>query len=77
MALTQTFEYRRPGSIQKAVKLLAKHGRRASVLAGGTDLVGRLRDEVLNPACVVDVKDIGELKGITIKNGILRLGSLA
>jgi CO/xanthine dehydrogenase FAD-binding subunit len=56
------FVYVRPASIAEAVAVLAEHGADARVLAGGTDLVIRLRDGTLQPAVVVDVKRIPELR---------------
>ena len=55
------FEYARPASLAEAVALLADRGPDARVLAGGTDLVIRLRDGSLAPALVVDVKRVPEL----------------
>lgn len=66
------FEYARPASVAEAVALLAEHGAAARVLAGGTDLVIRLRDGTLTPAVVVDVKRIPELRPrIDLVDGIL------
>lgn len=57
----QPFAYARPDTLAEAVALLAAHGPDARVLAGGTDLVIRLRDGTVTPALVVDVKRIPEL----------------
>lgn len=57
----QPFAYARPDTLAEAVALLAAHGPGARVLAGGTDLVIRLRDGSLAPSIVVDVKRIPEL----------------
>lgn len=57
-----TFAYARPATIAEAVSLLGTHGTDARVLAGGTDLIIRLRDETLRPAVVVDLKGIAELR---------------
>ena len=70
------FEYARPGSLAEAVALLADRGPDARVLAGGTDLVIRLRDGSLAPALVVDVKRVPELApGIRVAGGILVIGA--
>jgi len=55
------FSYERPTDLAAAIALLSEHGPEARVLAGGTDLVIRLRDGTLQPALVVDVKGIPEL----------------
>jgi carbon-monoxide dehydrogenase medium subunit len=57
----QPFAYARPVTLAEAVALLAEHGPAARVLAGGTDLVIRLRDGTATPSVVVDVKGIPEL----------------
>jgi CO/xanthine dehydrogenase FAD-binding subunit len=44
-------------------------------LAGGTDLVAWLRDGAVSPGCLVDLKGLGELRGIRIKAGKLWIGS--
>ena len=64
------FEYARPASLAEAVALLADRGPEARVLAGGTDLVIRLRDGTLTPALVVDVKAVPEMAaGIRVGEG--------
>ncbi len=57
-----TFAYARPTTLAEATALLEAHGPDARVLAGGTDLVIRLRDGSLRPTVVVDVKRIPELR---------------
>ena len=57
----QPFAYARPATVAEAVALLEEHGTDARVLAGGTDLIIRLRDGSARPTVVVDVKRIAEL----------------
>lgn len=72
----RAFEYARPDSIGEAVGLLAQHGPDARVLAGGTDLVIRLRDGTLRPSLVVDVKRIPELQPrIEFGDGLVTLSA--
>src|SRR5690349_15868122 len=59
----RAFAYERPTSLADAVALLAEHGPNARPLAGGTDLIIRLRDRSVRPDVVVDVKRIAELDG--------------
>lgn len=56
------FAYERPDRLVDAIALLADRGPDARVLAGGTDLIIRLRDGTLRPTHVVDVKRIAELE---------------
>ena len=58
----RTFAYERPGTVDEAVMLLDAHGPEARILAGGTDLIIRLRDGSLQPSLVVDIKRIPELQ---------------
>jgi CO/xanthine dehydrogenase FAD-binding subunit len=59
----RAFAYERPTSLGDAITLLAEHGADARLLAGGTDLIIRLRDGSIGPQTVVDLKRIGELDG--------------
>lgn len=65
----KSFDYARPGSVKEAVDLLAQHGDRARVLAGGTDLLVQLRAGVREAGVVVDVKEIPELNEISYDSG--------
>ena len=56
------FSYQRPATIAEAVELLAANGAEARALAGGTDLIIRLRDGSVRASMVVDVKGIEELE---------------
>ena len=57
----RAFDYERPTHLDDAVALLNEHGPEARLLAGGTDLIIRLRDGTIRPRVVVDVKGIEEL----------------
>lgn len=58
----KAFEYAAPATAELAVKALA--GPRSEALAGGTDLIGRMKDYVAEPDRVVYLKDIKSLAGI-------------
>jgi len=57
-----TFAYARPTTLAEAVAILDEHGPGARLLAGGTDLLIRLRDGTARPVLVVDLKRIAELR---------------
>jgi xanthine dehydrogenase YagS FAD-binding subunit len=69
------FAYARPGSIQEAVNQLSSSGAR--VFAGGTDLLGCLRDSVFDAEKVVSLSNIEDLHGIReTSDGGLRIGAM-
>lgn len=57
-------DYVRPSSVDEAVGLLAGAGGRAFVLAGGSDLLVRMKGGFIEPELVIDIKAIGGLTGI-------------
>ncbi len=69
------FSYIRARSLDEAVGYLSLDGAMAH--AGGTDLLGCLRERVFDAATVVSIAGLKELKGIgTTPAGGLRIGSL-
>ena len=70
------FTYVRPSSLDEAVRLAAAPGARLH--AGGTDLLGCLRDGVLAADTVVSLQGLADLRGIaaTAEGGV-RIGALA
>jgi CO/xanthine dehydrogenase FAD-binding subunit len=64
------FHYVRPTTVEAAVATLQESGSRATLLAGGTDLLVRLRSGRIRPAVVVDLKRIETLEsGIRVVDG--------
>jgi aerobic carbon-monoxide dehydrogenase medium subunit len=61
----QTFEYLAPTTIKAAVAALAAH-KRAQVLAGGTDLLIRMKMGGASPGLIVDVKNIPGFRDLKI-----------
>lgn len=70
------FRYAAPTSVEEAVALLAEHDRCAKPLAGGTDLLVRIKRNLLAPKLLVDLAGIPELRGIEITGQGLRIGSM-
>jgi xanthine dehydrogenase YagS FAD-binding subunit len=70
------FAYVRPSTVAEAVRHLSAPDARAH--AGGTDLLGGLRDGAVAARTVVSLSGLSELRGIsTMADGALRLGALA
>ena len=70
----QPFTYFSPTTIQEATQILADH-ESARCLAGGTDLLIRMKRHQWLPRAVVNLKRIPGLRGISL-NAELRLGAL-
>ena len=70
------FEYASPTTKEQAVGLLGTDWADADVLAGGTDLLALMKDDVVSPKRLVNIKDIHELRGITVSPKGLRIGAL-
>lgn len=68
------FSYLHAQSLEDAVISLSKGGARLH--AGGTDLLGCLRDNVFSADTVVSISRIRELKGIEETSGGVSLGAL-
>ncbi|MDP2659840.1 MAG: FAD binding domain-containing protein, partial [Dehalococcoidia bacterium] len=72
----QRFEYLRANTVEEAVSFLALYKGVAKLLAGGTDLIPGIKNEILAPQCLVDVKAIPDLDAIRCDGEGLRLGAL-
>lgn len=71
------FEYFNPRDVPSALELLAIHGSQAVLLAGGTDLLVRMKQGLASPAAVINLKDVEDLKGIRrLKDGAIFIGAL-
>ncbi|MGE4218015.1 MAG: xanthine dehydrogenase family protein subunit M [Alphaproteobacteria bacterium] len=68
-------QYATPGSVQEAVGLLAKANGQGRVLAGGTDLLVQLRAGMIDPALIVDIKQIPQTRRIAEEAGGYRIGA--
>ena len=71
------FQLLRPRSVAEAIELLAKHAASAQIVAGGTDLIPSLGQHLFAPRFLVDIRGIGELRGIRAHDGGLEIGALA
>lgn len=73
----QTFEYARPHTQEAVLKLLDRDWGTAELLAGGTDLLTRMKDDVSAPRRLVSLKAVAGLNGIEYHPGrSLRLGAM-
>jgi carbon-monoxide dehydrogenase medium subunit len=74
----KSFEYRKVSSLDEAFRLLRESGEGARLLAGGTDLFIKMRNQALPPKILLDLKGIPGMDQISYDPAHgLRIGALA
>ena len=68
-------KYFRPTTVQEALDLMKEYGTDCKVIAGGTDVVIRLRARTLRVQAIIDISAIPELKGITLSKDKAVIGA--
>ncbi len=65
-------------TVEEAVSALRRYGSRANIIAGGTDLLGKMKDEILPkyPEALIDIKTIPCLDFLQQDAGVLKIGAL-
>jgi carbon-monoxide dehydrogenase medium subunit len=70
------FGYLRASTLADVWRLQAEHGDGARVLAGGQTLLATLAFRLSEPMMLVDITRIEALRGISVADGVLRIGAL-
>lgn len=72
------FDYLMPHSIDEAISLHEAHGERAKYVAGGTDVMVKIKERKIAPDYLVSLKHVPDLSRIEEDkaSGDLRIGSL-
>ncbi len=70
------FEYHRPESLDEVLSLLSELGDEAKPLAGGQSLVPLLAMRLAQPAHIVDLERVPELRGIKRDSGGVTIGAM-
>jgi aerobic carbon-monoxide dehydrogenase medium subunit len=73
--LLPKFEYHEPKTLSEAGRILDEMGGKASILAGGTDLMVNMKRGKASPKHVVSLSRIGELKQAGRDQGSLTIGA--
>ena len=66
--------YTAPATLEDALSIKGSYGADARVIAGGTDLILRMRDRVYSPKMLLDLRRLA-LDTMSIRNGEMRLGA--
>ena len=70
-----TLSYYTPQSLKEAWDI-KKRSPQSCFIAGGTDLLVKIKDRITQPSCLISLRSIPELKGISHTQG-LSLGAMA
>lgn len=78
MRTLKPFDYFEPVTVKEAVNLLFKFGKRAQILAGGIDLIPRMRQGKIQADYVINIQNIQDLAYIRkIGNRGLKFGAMS
>ncbi len=72
----KAFEYAAPRSEQEVLELLSQQHGKTEVMAGGTDLVGLMKQMIVTPDRVVSLKQVDSLRAIEIDSQGARIGAM-
>jgi len=73
----RNFEYAKVRSLEEAIDLLTRHGEKAHILAGGTDVLVKLKQKQIAPEILIDIKGIPATEGIHYQPGEgMKIGAL-
>lgn len=70
-------KYFEPATVKECCAILKEYGSDAKILAGGTDLVPRLKNKIWRPKAVVGIWNIPGIDAVTVGNDGLELGAAA
>jgi len=64
------FEYLAPETLDEACAMLGRFGADAKVLAGGSDLVVKMKHGLIKPRYLVSLKNLNDLRGVRLEPGV-------
>lgn len=70
-------EYLRPKTMSEAISLSQRYGEKARYIAGGTDVIVKIKERQIRPEYLISLRGIPGLDQITYQEGELRIGALA
>ncbi|MGD9123672.1 MAG: xanthine dehydrogenase family protein subunit M [Desulfarculaceae bacterium] len=74
--LLPKFQYHRPADLSEALAALSEYGPEAAVLAGGTDLLVKMKNKLATPKHLVALDIVEGLDEVAVANGDLRIGPM-
>jgi len=71
MPISHEFEYYKPQNIDEAIKLLGKNPDNSKIIAGGTDITVHIKEDIITPDVLIDIKGITNFNDISFNNNEL------
>lgn len=75
--MIKELEYHTAHDLAEALDLAAQFGARKRFLAGGTDMMVRLKEGKVREDVIIDISRCAELRSIREEDGIIHIGALA
>ena len=75
--ISAAFEYHRPESLDEALRLVGRHGEDAKIVAGGHSLIPAMKLRLAQPAVLVDIGRIRDLRYIRSSTRGVAIGATA
>jgi len=69
------FKYHNPTNLDEVLKLLSTY-EEAKILAGGHSILPMMKLRFAEPAHLIDINGIDELKGVSEENGVISIGAM-
>jgi carbon-monoxide dehydrogenase medium subunit len=69
------FDYLRPQTLEEALSLLNQHGKKAKLIAGGTDVIVLIKQKAMMPEVLISLRGIPGLDQIRY-DGALKIGAM-
>ena len=70
----QHYQFDSTRSVEEALRYLSEKGERCRVIAGGTDLIPKLRLDDIHPEFILNILEIEELRGIREEENSITIG---
>lgn len=71
----RNFEYFESRTVDEAISFLSEWGEKAKIIAGGTDILVRLKKGLVACDCLISIMSIDELTMLSETDGMLSIGS--
>lgn len=68
-------EYAKPNDLKNLSQIMAEYRERATIIAGGTNLIPQMREGEKSPQVLIDIGDLADLSFIREENGCVAMGA--